>query len=158
MAAASRSATTVYPDNLWPAVEAAQPFFSIPVLRVDTPMADEAIRIGSRVGVVATLPTTLKPTIELIQRQAQLQGKRVEVVATLCNGAFQAVAAGDAATHDQLVAAGIRELLPRVDVIVLAQASMARAAKTIPEAERTVPILSSPESAVHAVQKLIQKL
>jgi Asp/Glu/hydantoin racemase len=155
---AGADAILVTCSSVGPAVEAAQPFLSIPVLRVDTPMADEAIHIGRRIGVVATLPTTLKPTVELIQRQAQVQGKRVEVVTTLCDRAFQAVAAGDAATHDQLVAAGIRELMPKVDVIVLAQASMARAAKTIPEAERTVPILSSPESAVHAIQKVIQKL
>ncbi|MEZ4869083.1 MAG: aspartate/glutamate racemase family protein [Caldilineaceae bacterium] len=155
---AGADAILVTCSSVGPMVEAAQQFINIPVLRVDTPMANKAISLGTRIGVVATLPTTLKPTMELIQRQAQLQGKTVDVVSTLCAGAFQAVAAGDTAKHDQLVAAGIRELMPQVDVIVLAQASMARAAKTIPEAERTAPILSSPELAVNSAHEVIRQL
>lgn len=155
---AGADAILVTCSSIGPAVEAAQPFLNIPVLRVDVPLADQAISLGQRIGVVATLPTTLEPTVALIQRQAALQGQTVEIISTLCPGAFQAVAAGDTATHDRLVIAGIRELMPQVDVIVLAQASMARAANAIPEAERTAPILSSPRLAVTAAQKVIAQL
>lgn len=145
-------------SSVGPAVEAAQQFLDIPVLRVDTPMANRAIDIGPRIGVVATLATTLQPTVALVEREARLRGKLITVQSVLCDGAFAAVAAGDTATHDRLVAAGISELLPQVDVIVLAQASMARAANTIPAAARTAPILSSPELAVAAAQAVIQQL
>lgn len=155
---AGADAILVTCSSIGPAVEAAQPFLNIPVLRVDVPLADQAISLGQRIGVVATLPTTLAPTVALIKRQAALQDKDVTVISTLCPGAFQAVAAGDTATHDRLVIAGIRELMPQVDVIVLAQASMARAANAIPENERTVPILSSPRLAVAAAQKVIAQL
>jgi len=155
---AGADAILVTCSSIGPAVEAAQPFINIPVLRVDVPLADKAIATGARIGVVATLPTTLKPTVELIQARATLAGKQVELLSTVCAGAFQAVAAGDTATHDQLVTAGIRELMPQVDVIVLAQASMARAANAIPEAERTVPILSSPQLAVDATRDAIRQL
>jgi len=155
---AGADAILVTCSSIGPVVEAAQPFLNIPVLRVDVPLADQAIRLGQRIGVVATLPTTLEPTVALIQRQAAVQGKAVDVISTLCPGAFQAVAAGDTATHDRLVIAGIRELMPQVDVIVLAQASMARAANAIPEAERRAPILSSPRLAVAAAQKVIEQL
>ena len=155
---AGADAILVTCSSIGPAVEAAQPFINIPVLRVDVPLADKAIATGTRIGVVATIPTTLKPTVELIHARAALAGKTVEVISTLCAGAFQAVAAGDTATHDQLVAAGIRELMGQVDVIVLAQASMARAAETIPDAERRVPILSSPRLAVAAAQQVLQNL
>lgn len=153
---AGADAILVTCSSIGPAVEAAQPFLNIPVLRVDIPMADRAIATGSRIGVVATLPTTLQPTVELIQRRATQQGKAIEVVSTLCEGAFQAVAAGDTETHDRLVADGIRELMGQVDVIVLAQASMARAAGTLSEAERSVPILSSPQLAVASAQGVLQ--
>lgn len=89
-------------------MEAAQSFINIPVLRVDVPLADMAIATGVRIGMVATLPTTLKPTVALIKRQAALAGKDVELLSNLCAGAFQAVA-GDSATHDCLVTTGIRE-------------------------------------------------
>lgn len=155
---AGASAILVTCSSVGPAVEAAQQFLNIPVLRVDTPMANKAIAIGSRIGVVATLATTLKPTVELIQRQAQLQARTIEVKSILCGGAFDAVVSGDTTKHDQLVADGIRELMPQVDVIVLAQASMARAANTISETSRTVPILSSPELAVVLAQEVICQL
>jgi Asp/Glu/hydantoin racemase len=155
---AGADAILVTCSSIGPAVEAAQPFLNIPVLRVDVPLADKAIATGARIGVVATLPTTLEPTVALIKRQAALAGKEVEVISTLCEGAFGAVAKGDTATHDRLVTAGIRELMPQVDVIVLAQASMARAANAIPEAERSVPILSSPQLAVNATQDVIRNL
>ncbi|HRW09182.1 MAG TPA: aspartate/glutamate racemase family protein [Caldilineaceae bacterium] len=155
---AGADAILVTCSSIGPAVEAAQQFLNIPVIRVDVPLADKAIGIGSRIGVVATLPTTLKPTVELIEARAKLAGKEIDVVSTLCEGAFQAVAAGDTETHDRLVTAGIRALMAKVDVIVLAQASMARAANAIPEEERTVPILSSPQLAVDATQEVIRKL
>lgn len=145
-------------SSVGPAVEAAQQFLDIPVLRVDTPMANRAIDIGPRIGVVATLATTLQPTVALVEREALRRGKTITVQSILCEGAFAAVAAGDTATHDRLVAAGISDLLGSVDVIVLAQASMARAANTLPATERTVPILSSPELAVAAAQAVIRQL
>src|SRR3954466_4889322 len=48
-------------SSIGPAVEAAAPFAAVPVLRVDQPMADQAVQTGRRVGVIATLPTTLNP-------------------------------------------------------------------------------------------------
>jgi len=55
---------------------------------------------------------------------------------------------GDAAKHDAMVAAALQELAGRVDVIVLAQASMARVVEGLAESGRRVPILASPPLAV----------
>ncbi|MBX2879340.1 MAG: aspartate/glutamate racemase family protein [Granulosicoccus sp.] len=155
---AGADAILVTCSSVGPAVEAGQQFINIPVLRVDIPMANKALSLGTKIGVVATLHTTLEPTVELIQRLSDAQGKSIELISTVCDGAFQAVAAGDTEKHDQMVAAGIRELMPQVDVIVLAQASMARAADTIAESERTAPILSSPELAVESAKEVIGRL
>ena len=135
-------------SSIGPAVEAAAPFAGVPVLRVDQPLADEAVRRGRRIGVIATLPTTLNPTTDLVQRRAARAGREIELTARLCEGAFSALMAGDADTHDQTVAAALRELAGTVDVIVLAQASMARVVDTLPEADRRVPILASPPLAI----------
>jgi Asp/Glu/hydantoin racemase len=129
-------------------VEAAAPFAAVPVLRVDQPMADQAVRTGRRIGVIATLPTTLNPTTDLVRRRAQAAGKEIELTARLCAGAFDALMAGDGARHDAIVAAALRELTAQVDVIVLAQASMARVVDTLTPEERTVPILASPGLAI----------
>jgi len=135
-------------SSIGPAVEASAPFSAVPVLRVDQPMADQAVRTGRRIGVIATLPTTLNPTADLVRRRAALAGKTIELSSRLVEGAFEALMAGDAAKHDTLVAAALRELMTQVDVILLAQASMARVVDTLGEADRRVPILASPGIAI----------
>lgn len=135
-------------SSIGPAVEASAPFSGVPVLRVDQPMADQAVKTGRRIGVIATLPTTLVPTVDLVRRRAALAGITVEVSSRLCEGAFEALMAGDAAKHDQLVAAALHELSAQVDVILLAQASMARVVETLNAQDRRVPILASPPIAI----------
>lgn len=135
-------------SSIGPAVDAATPGARVPVLRVDQPMADKAVQMGQRIGVVATLATTLEPTAELVRRRAGVAGKTIELTTRLCEGAFAALIAGDAATHDAAVATALRELSEQVDVIVLAQASMARVVDTLSDADRRVPIFASPGIAV----------
>ena len=131
-----------------PAVETAATLAVVPVLRVDQPMADRAVATAERIGVIATLPTTLEPTADLIRRRAAAAGREIELTARLCEGAFDALMSGDAATHDAMVAAALKELASQVDVIALAQASMARVVDTLAESDRRTPILASPPLAV----------
>lgn len=135
-------------SSIGPAVEAAVPFTGVPVLRVDQPMADKAVQTGSRIGVIATLPTTLNPTKDLVERRAALKGKSITLHAHLCEGAFEALMKGNAEEHDNKVQEGLKALMNDVDVIVLAQASMARVVESLPPEERVIPILASPELAI----------
>ena len=140
-------------SSIGPAVEAGAKLMGVPVLRVDQPMADQAVAMGKRIGVIATLSTTLEPTADLIQRRAAAAGKGIEVTSKLAEGAFEALMSGDAAKHDAMVAAALKELAKQVDVIVLAQASMARVVETL--AEKPVPILASPGIAVDYVATVL---
>jgi Asp/Glu/hydantoin racemase len=135
-------------SSIGPAVEAAAKSRSVPVLRVDQPMADCAVQTGRRIGVVATLRTTLDPTADLISRRAANAGKRIELTSRLCEGAFEALMNGDAGLHDAKVAAALKEVAQQSDVIVLAQASMARVVDTLTAEVKRVPILASPGLAV----------
>lgn len=127
------------------AVDMAAELYEQPVLRVDRAMAEKAVLTGKRIGVVATLSTTLEPTAELVRRVADEQGKQIEIVEHLCQGAFDAVMAGDGATHDRIVGEGLTEGMKGVDAIVLAQASMARVVASLPEGAVSTPVYSSPE-------------
>lgn len=135
-------------SSIGAAVEAAAALTSVPVLRVDQPMADLAVQTGSRIGVIASLPTTLAPTSDLVKRRAALVGKEIELNSRLCEGAFEALMSGDTAKHDAMVADALRELQQEVDVILLAQASMARVVDNLAESDKRVPILASPPQAV----------
>jgi aspartate/glutamate racemase len=137
------------------AADLCRQLVDVPVVRVDEPMALAAIEAGSRIGVIATLPSTLNPTVELIKIQAEKKSKKIDLIKKLCEGAFEAVITGDGATHDKIVAAGIRDLVEQVDVIVLAQASMARVVDNLPAEDKKIPILSSPRLAVEHLAGLL---
>jgi len=132
-----------------------------PVVRVDEAMVDAALAAGSRIGVLATLGSTLRPTADLVRRRARELGRTegaVEIVPELVDGAFAALKSGDPETHDDAVRTALRELVPRVDAIVLAQASMARVAGQLAPAETAgSPILASPRLGVERVAQLLAR-
>jgi len=136
-------------------VELGKQLFDLPVIRVDDAMAEEAVRMGSRIGVMATLRTTLEPTIALLRQKAADVGKEIEIVASLCDGAFDAVLAGDTNTHDRILGDALRDEMKDVDVVVLAQASMARVVGTMPAGSFLMPVLSSPELAVRRAAEIM---
>ena len=139
------------------AVETAATLVDVPVIRVDRPLAERAVATGRRIGVIATLPTTLDPTADLIGRCAAAAGREVAITARLCDGAFEALMAGDAATHDATVAAALEALAAEVDVIALAQASMARVVAALPPDPTRPPILASPPLAIEALADLFAR-
>jgi len=151
---AGADAVLVTCSSIGAAVTTAAGLFDFPVVRVDDAMAEKAVESGARVGVLATLRTTLEPTTELVRSKAA--GKQITIVDHLCEGAFEAVMAGDGAKYDAMVSAGLLALQEKVDVIVLAQASMARVLGTMDPGALRVPVLSSPELAVQRVASLMQ--
>ena len=126
----------------------------IPVLRIDEAMADEAVATGDRIAVLATLPTTLEPTLALIGERADLAGARPTVVSEVIDGAFAAVSGGDRASHDRLVADAITRVAADADVGVLAQASMASAADA---AHVDVPVLTSLRPGIQRLRDIVMR-
>ena len=96
--------------------------------------------------MLATLSTTLGPTSRLIRAEAAIAGRDCTVIDRVCAGAFERLMAGDRSGHDENVRAAFGELAPQVDIVVLAQASMAGA--LTPAEPTAVPVLTSPELGV----------
>lgn len=153
---AAASVLLVTCSSISPCVDVAQKLVDIPVLKIDEAMADKAVQIGKRIGVIATLHTTLGPTTSLVESRAALKMRKISIRSVLCEGAFEALMAGDTSIHDRIVSRKLRSLMNEVDVIVLAQASMARVAEGI--AEKRVPILSSPRLGVERTKEVLDKL
>ena len=142
-------------SSIGTAVETAASLTNVPVIRVDQPMADLAVQTGKRIGVIATLSTTLQPTSDLVRRRALFAQKEIELTAVLCKGAFEALMSGDTIAHDAMVAEALGELVKKVDVIVLAQASMARVVDSLSIAQKSIPILASPTIAIQYLATLL---
>jgi hypothetical protein len=147
-------------SSIGEAAEAASATASIPVVRVDTAMADEATTIVSgtgargRIAVLGTLASTLGPTGRLVERAARRARRPVEITAELVAGAAEAQDQGDRERAESLIAAAVVDVAADVDVVVLAQASMARAAAG---ALVAVPVLSSPAGAVASLLRALPR-
>lgn len=118
----------------------------VPVLRADRPMAEAAVAAGRRIGVVATVDSTLGPTRELLDDAAARAGRAVELVEVRCPEAFALFEAGDFPAYAQMVARRARAAAPGLDVLVVAQPSAAPAAALL--ADLPIPVLTSPRTAV----------
>jgi Asp/Glu/hydantoin racemase len=130
---------------------------SIPVVRIDEAMAEEAVLRGARLGVAATLPTTLQPTSRLLHAKADAAGKQVEIVPLLIEGAYQKLMAGDREGHDNLLVEKLQELARDTDAVVLAQASMARVLSRLRVADQG-RFLVSPPLAMEQVKNIVYRL
>jgi Asp/Glu/hydantoin racemase len=138
------------------ATDALRDLIRTPIVKIDESMAQEASAIGSRIGVVATVSTTLDPTVRLIRRKAEERGRSVDVTERIAEGAFEALLSGNGELHDEILKRTIIELADQVDVVVLAQVSMARLVPAL--GELRVPVLSSPRSGVEAVKRALAAL
>jgi len=128
----------------------------VPVLRIDEAMAEEAVRRGRDIGVAATLQTTLGPTTRLLEEKAREAGVEATFHGMLASEAYRLLMAGDRAGHDRVLGEALLELQERCDVVVLAQASMARVVETLPEHLRG-KFLSSPALGVRRAKELLYK-
>ena len=136
------------------AADSVSPLLSVPMLKIDTAMAEAAVARGARIGVAATVQTTLDPTARLIEQVAMEAGKRITVTKKLCHGAFDALLAGDTVRHDDIVGAALMELAADVDVIVLAQVSMGRVVDSLGD-RIAVPVLTSPRLGMERVAEVM---
>lgn len=125
-------------------------YIGIPIVRVDEEMCREAVRLGARVGVMATLPTTLEPTKNTVKRVAREMNRKVELVDCLVDGAFGL----DQEQFKARLTESAATIIDQVDVIVLAQGSMAYAEPDLTK-KFGKPILGSPRFGAVALKKAL---
>ncbi len=137
------------------AFQTAAKFIGVPVVRIDEEMCREAVRVAlkgkKRVGVLATLSSTLEPTKGTIRRVAREMGAQAQLVDGLIDGAFGL----DQAQFRVLLIEAARKIADEVDVIVLAQGSMAYVEQDIEQAVG-VATLSSPRFGAIELAKALR--
>ena len=144
-------------SSLGPALDVAAQNVSIPVVKIDEAMAILAARDGQRIGVLATVPTTLGPTSDLILATAAELGRTVSIEQRLCAGAFDVLMSGDRSTHDAMITEQAKDLAGSVDIIVLSQASMNRLAGDLAD-QTGLPVLASPRIGVELLAQRVAEL
>ena len=128
---------------------AAQSAFAatgVPLVRIDEEMAEEAVQKYSKIGVIATLSSTLEPTKRLIRSCAEKAGKKPEILEALADNAFGGGA-------EPLIEAA--EKLGGAECIVLAQGSMGDSREAVEKASGK-PTFASPFWGALSVYKAVK--
>jgi Asp/Glu/hydantoin racemase len=136
------------------AEDLAKQLVRVPLLKPDEAMIVAALDAGTRIGVVATNPPAAPAATAQLLAGAQARGMEVQVIESVAEGAFAIGNAGDAVTHDRMVVEAAERIADQVDVLCLAQVSMALARAAV-QARVKVPVLTSPATAVARLKTLL---
>ena len=139
-----------------PAIEAAGRATGLPTLKPNEAMFEQALALPAptgvlRLGLVATFEASIPSMSEEFEALAAQRGIKVVLHSVFVPHAMADLAAGQADLHHERIAKALSEL-PECDGIMLAQFSMA-AAQPVCQQHARVPVLSSPDCAVTALQQ-----
>lgn len=129
-----------------PAIEAAAAQLPIPVLKPNEAMFTEAIGRGRRIGMLATFAPSVGSMTKEFEDAAIAAATDATLRTVLVEPALTALKAGDAETHNHLLAERAADL-DDCDVVMLAHFSTSRARRAV-EAVLGPRVLTSPDAAV----------
>jgi len=132
---------------------------SLPTLCITEPLVEEALDLGTRIGIIGTVPTSPAQIIEPLLAAAAKRGlarEDLSITIEVVEEAFKARGRGDTAAHDKLVSEAVLRLAKAhpVDSIILAQASMSGTQ----HADPGVPVLKLGPSAFRAAGEMLAAL
>jgi Asp/Glu/hydantoin racemase len=141
-------------SSLGEITEVIRRVLGIPFLKIDEPMAQQAVRIGKRVAIVATADTTIGPSTRLLQQAADDIGKEIEISCLLAEGAYNALLVEkNRAKHDEILMKTIDRACMESDVVCLAQGSMFTIAERC--TDKPVPVLHTFRSGVGQLRQYV---
>ena len=136
-----------------PCIDAVMPQHPIPMLKPNDAMIEQALDTGSRIAVLATVAGTIPSVSAEIEAMAASRGQAITLSQHFVDHAFAAMAAGEVAAHDAMVADAARGIAA-ADVIVLAQFTLSRAVPAV-AAVTDIPVLNSPGAAVAKLKAML---
>jgi Asp/Glu/hydantoin racemase len=136
------------------AIEQASCDHPIPILGPQQAIAEDAMEIGSTIGIVATLPSAATALIDEFRDRAETAGKSLTFVTETVTDAGHALQRADYDGFDRLIAESVELLAATVDVVCFAQFSIARADAYVRK-QVSVPLLSGPIAAAARMMTLL---
>ncbi len=138
------------------AAELARPMINTPIAQIDRPMMELAVKTGKRIGLLATLPTTVPSSERLLKIAAAEANKAIEIKTVLCSKAFEEFEKGNVEGHNKILIKEIENLSDEVDVIVMAQLSMSALAPYLKNTK--VPVYNSGFTGFTRVREMLEAM
>ena len=135
------------------AIDISKHLVTIPVLKPNEAMFDEAMDAGTSIGMVATFGPSVASMEKEFHELAKVRGKSVHLETLLVEDAIKALRAGDSQTHNRLVAETATRL-SNCDAVMLAHFSTSKALSHVNQVIDT-RVLTSPHSAVTKLKEAL---
>ena len=135
------------------AAELARPMIDTPIAQIDRPMMEKAVATGKRIGLLATLGTTVPASERLLHIAANEAGKEITCVTKLCSEAFEEYTKGNIDKHNEILLQAIDDLSGQVDCIAMAQLSMSALAPHLGKTK--VPVYNSGATGFTRVREML---
>ncbi|MFI3206100.1 MAG: aspartate/glutamate racemase family protein [Clostridia bacterium] len=129
-----------------------RPLINIPIVNIEEPVAEMAVKAGKKIGILATLPTSPGAIERVMREKAAEQGKDIEIVTRIADGAFDVLCSGDRDKHDEMVCDALYKLAEEVDCIAFAQISMS----LLKHNEVKVPLFKIGRSGMERICELMK--
>jgi Asp/Glu/hydantoin racemase len=127
--------------------------FALPVQKPNEAMIEQALDVGTRIGLLATAEISIRSMRPEFEEVATARGKKIELLTESVPEAMKARLSGDAATHDELIVEKAGQMKD-CDVLVLTQFSMSSALPKIEDMPER-PVLTTPDSAVARLKEML---
>lgn len=121
------------------------------VIRIDRAMANEAVRSGEDILVLAALESTLAPTTSVLNSSQQIEQTKNTIEYQVVENCWPFFLNGEMHKYHQAIADVIEQKQDDYDCIVLAQASMTEAISLV--TNKRALILSSPDIGIQALAR-----
>lgn len=138
------------------AVDVARPVIDVPLLQIDRPMMELAVQQGNRIGLLATLPSTVPASERLLREVAADFGKDITIETVLCSEAFKVLRAGDTNKHNEMLLEALDDLSKKVDAICMAQVSMSVLEPYV--SNMRVPVYNSGRTGFEKVRQILEEM
>ena len=136
-----------------PAIDRLIETVPVPVLKPNEAMFRAAIAQGERIGMLATFGPSVGTMTDEFEAFVAETGSHASLRTLLVDDAMARLRAGDAETHNRLIAERAPELAD-CDAIMLAHFSTSRAADAV-RAAVSVPVLTAPHAAVDRMRQMV---
>jgi aspartate/glutamate racemase len=137
------------------AAELARPLINTPILQIDRPMMEKAVQTGKKIGLLATLPSTVPSSRRLLEIAASEAKKEITIEVSLQSEAFAEYSKGNIGRHNQMLLESVNQLSNKVDCIVMAQLSMSALAPYLGNTK--VPVYNSGDTGFQKVREFFLK-
>jgi glutamate racemase len=135
-----------------PIIDRFKTLFSIPIISADGVMLEQAAKENKKTAILCTFSASIETSCSVFQKAAGDLGLEGNAAAYLLEDAAEALKGGNKLLHDSIIAQKARELGNEIQLVVLAQISMAQAASLLGDVPFTV--YTSPACVVQALKDL----